>query len=229
MQVLKLFPGVAYALRRLSGRILHTADIQIPSETAGSDYGAHTLPRDLLKSDSVVYSFGIGNDASFDLDIIERYGCNVHGFDPTPTCKKWVEKQAFPSQFIFHPIGLGEIDSLIGFQSPEKEGNVSFFRAKNNSIELTLPVKRLSTIMAELGDTQIDVLKLDIEGFEYQVLPDILLSRIYPKVLAVEFHHRMYGYEDASTISAVNSLRDAGFKLFFVAKTGREYSFIYSP
>jgi hypothetical protein len=80
-----------------------------------------------------------------------------------------------------------------------------------------------------LGHAKIDVLKLDIEGFEYEVLPDVLHSGIHPKVLAVEFHHRMYGYEDASTIAAVNTLRDAGFKLFFVAKTGREYSFIYNP
>jgi FkbM family methyltransferase len=229
MQILRLFPGVAHALRRATGRILHKAEMEIATETVGSDYGAHTLPHDSLNSKSIVYSFGIGTDVTFDLGVIERYGCKVNGFDPTPSCRAWVAQQSFPAQFVFHPFGLGEVDSLIGFQSPGQAGHVSFSRARNGAMELALPVKRLSTIMSELGDTEIDVLKLDIEGFEYAVLPDMLQSAIYPKILAVEFHHKMYGYEDAATLSAVDSLRDAGFKLFFVSNTGREYSFIYNP
>lgn len=229
MQVLKLFPRAAHALRRATGRILHKAEIEVATETIGSDYGAHTLASDVLNARSIVYSFGIGNDVTFDLGVIDRYGCDVHGFDPTPKCTEWVAQQALPAQFMFHPFGLGEVDSLIGFQSPDQAGHVSFSRAKNGSAEVALPVKRLATVMAELGHARIDVLKLDIEGFEYAVLPDMIQSGIYPKILAVEFHHKMYGYEDATTNIAVKSLRDAGYRLFFVSNTGREYSFIHNP
>jgi len=33
---------------------------------------------------AVVYSLGIGEDISFDLALIEKYGARVHAFDPTP-------------------------------------------------------------------------------------------------------------------------------------------------
>lgn len=228
MQLLKSLPGLAHALRRVTGRILHKAEIDIESETIGSDYGAHTLPLGFLDTRSAVYSFGIGNDVTFDLGVIKRYGCQVHGFDPTPRCREWVLLQALPEQFVFHSFGLSEVDSLIGFQSPDREEHVSFSRAKNSSMDLALPVKRLSTVMNELGHAHIDVLKLDIEGFEYAALTDMIQSRIYPKVLAVEFHHQMYGYADDATNVAVQALRAAGFKLFFVSNTGREYSFIHN-
>ena len=229
MQLLKSLPKLAHAIRHVTGRILHKAEIDIKYETIGSEYGAHTLPLGFLEAKSIVYSFGIGNDVTFDLGVIKRYGCQVHGFDPTPRCKEWLLLQALPQGFVFHPFGLGEVDSLIGFQSPDRDGHVSFSRAKNNSIDLALPVKRLLTIMKELGHNHIDVLKLDIEGFEYAALTDIIQSRMFPKVLAVEFHHKMYGYADDATNVAVQSLRAAGFKLFFVSNTGREYSFIYNP
>ncbi len=37
-----------------------------------------------IDQDSVVYSFGVGEDVSFDLDLISRCGCTIHAFDPTP-------------------------------------------------------------------------------------------------------------------------------------------------
>ena len=55
----------------------------VAAETIGSAYGSHTVVRDGLDARSVVYSFGVGEDVSFDLGLIERYGCMVHTFDPT--------------------------------------------------------------------------------------------------------------------------------------------------
>jgi Methyltransferase FkbM domain len=49
-----------------------------------------------------------------------------------------------------------------------------------------LPVKRLATIMKELGHTRLDVLKMDIEGDEYDVLRDI--ADIPIRQILVEMH-----------------------------------------
>ena len=45
-----------------------------------------------LNSKSVVYSIGIGTDASFDLELINTFNCEIYGFDPTPKSIRWVKK-----------------------------------------------------------------------------------------------------------------------------------------
>ena len=67
--------------------------------TLGTEYGAHTVCRDGLSANSVVYSFGVGEDASFDLELIGRFGCTIHAFDPTPRSIAWVAGQCRPRPF----------------------------------------------------------------------------------------------------------------------------------
>lgn len=43
--------------------------------------------------------------------------------------------------------------------------------------------------MAEFGDRQVHLLKLDIEGSEYEVVPTLDLPTMGVRVLCVEFHH----------------------------------------
>ena len=51
----------------------------------GTSYGGYVLPSPLqLKSDAVIYSFGAGEDLSFDVEVAKATGANVHIFDFTP-------------------------------------------------------------------------------------------------------------------------------------------------
>jgi hypothetical protein len=47
--------------------------------------------------------------------------------------------------------------------------------------------KRMADLMVELGHDHIDILKLDIEGSWYEVLQDILASKLSISVICVEF------------------------------------------
>jgi hypothetical protein len=67
---------------------------------------------------------------------------------------------------------------------------------------------------------------MDIEGFEYSVLDDILSTEIRPRQLLVEFHHTMYGINATETKRAVTKLEADGYKLFFVSSVGLEYGFV---
>jgi hypothetical protein len=49
----------------------------------GTEYGGYFWTRP-LETSSVVYSFGIGEDFSFEIGLAARYGVTVHMFDPTP-------------------------------------------------------------------------------------------------------------------------------------------------
>ena len=205
-----------------------TLSLNIPKEQHGSEYGGWTIEKDSLNTKSIVYAFGVGDDITFDLSIIKKYDCPVLAFDPTPRVHDWLSAQSLPSKFVFFPFGIAQENSVVKFFLPEEERYISHSSqaAKADAHFLELPVKRLASIMQQQGHYTIDVLKLDIEGFEYKVIDDILASQIPIRQFLVEFHHGMYGFTKEETEQAIAKLTDAGYQLFFASDVGREFSFI---
>ena len=80
--------------------------------------------------------------------------------------------------------------------------------------------------MNELGHDQIDILKMDIEGAEYEVVEDIRKSEIRPRQILIEFHHRFPGVGIAKTREAIKRIKSMGYYLFSVSPNNKEYGFI---
>jgi FkbM family methyltransferase len=183
----------------------------------------------VLNGQSIVYSFGIGNDITFDLGLIRRFGLIVHAFDPTPKCVDWLSRQVLPSEFHFDPIGVADYDGTGHFVLRSRpdwdnyELNVSGDGAFDSA---TLRVERLATITKRLGHRRVDLLKLDIEGAEYAVLDDILRSDLDVRQLLVEFHYDPWSALDLQRAQlTVNRLLEAGFVMFARSPLGYEMSF----
>ena len=87
-------------------------------------------------------------------------------------------------------------------------------------------MKKLETIMKELGHNMIAILKMDIEGAEYQVIEDMAASTIRPVQVLVEFHHRFRSVGLKKTKDAVERLRKMGYGLFSVSSSGKEFCFM---
>ncbi len=210
-------------------RIIGSVQHSCPTERHGSDYGGWTVNPTLLSKNSVVYSVGVGEDASFDVAMIRRFGVTVHAMDPTPKSIAWARKQGFPSEFVLHEYGLAASDGELTFYPPENPEHVSHTildRPQTASGAIRVPVKRLATIMRELGHTRIDLLKMDIEGAEYEVIDDLAKTGYPISQLLIEFHHRFPQVGDAKTEAAIRTLNGAGYKIFSIAPNGEEYSFI---
>jgi FkbM family methyltransferase len=160
---------------------------------------------------------------SFDQGVIARFGAHVHAFDPTPHSVAWVSQQALPAELHFHQVGIAAVDGEIEFYAPEKSGEVSFSNAPSSNqrrAPIRAKVMRLQSIMQLLQHSQIDVLKMDIEGFEYQVIDDIFASEVRPQHLLIEFHHGLYRCTEEETRNAVTAIRSAGYRLFYVSYVG---------
>lgn len=207
------------------GKVNHTC----PTIRLGNDYGGWAVNPELLTKDSVVYSFGIGEDISFDLALIERVGCTVHAFDPTPRSIAWVRAQKLPPQFVLHEYGLGATDGTVTFFPPKNPKHISHTvieGAQATDGAITVPVKRLATIMRELGHDRVDLLKMDIEGAEYGVVEDLVNSRAPIHQLLIEYHHRFAQVGPAKTQASLDLLDRAEFKLFCISESLEEYSFV---
>jgi hypothetical protein len=64
--------------------------------------------------------------------------------------------------------------------------------------------------MAELGDERIDLLKLDVEGAEYELIPTLDLRAMGVRTFATQFHHTGTVREARALITA---LRARGYRL----------------
>lgn len=235
-------------------RLLRRAGIRVravrPLFAAGARSGVWVVDPTALGADSVVWSVGVGDNVAWDLAMIERFGCAIDAFDPTPRACAWLGQQRLPAGFRHHALGVAAFDGEQTFAAPAKDKDVNFRplpdlprtdrRADGDAADggapgcagdadgvlgLRAPVRRLATLQRELGHERVDVLKLDIEGGEYDVLDDLLAHGPRPAQLLVEFHHGERGIPFAATARAIAELAAAGYLPFWISERGLEFSF----
>ncbi len=200
-------------------------------EKHGSDCAWWVDPS-VLNSEAIVYSFGLGEDISFELSIISKFNIDVWAYDPTPRSIAWVRRQNIPKELRVNPVGIANYDGSATFYEPANIKNVSHSiinteDAARKSIEVS--VRRLSSFMKENGHSKIDILKMDVEGAEYDVIEDLLSSGIRPYQLLVEFHHRFPAIGIMLTKKAISALHGAGYVITYVSPNGEEFSFVWRP
>jgi FkbM family methyltransferase len=206
-------------------------NIQLNKEWAGSSYGGFFILPNLLDKNSVIYSFGIGEDMSFDEELLEKFNCNIFAFDPTPKCIKWIsEKNFIHSKFNFYPFGIDNVSGIVEFLLPKNDSFVSGSAILNSNVDsnkkILVKMKNLSDITLDLNHKKIDVLKMDIEGSEYKLIENILMSNIEIKQILIEIHERFFDNGISLTKNLLNILDKNGYKLFGVSPSMEELSFV---
>ncbi len=215
-------------------RILAGSDVYISKQLdcevvyLGKTGASWPICPEALPANPLVYSFGVGEDISFDLELIRLFNATVHAFDPTPRAIAWISGQQRPANFHFHPCGLADHDGISRFRLPVNPAHVSHSIVAEDSAapSCELPVKRIQTFISELEHPRIDLLKVDIEGAEYAVIDDLIASGIVVKQLLVEFHHRWKEISVSKTKHAIRKLNAAGYRIFATSPTGEEYGLL---
>lgn len=207
-------------------------EVSCPAEEFGADGGLWHLNPEPLNANSIVYSFGVGDDATFDTALIDRFGLEVHAFDPTPASIEWVRAQSLPEQYIFHDFGIADHDGTMEFWPPRRESSAHYtpvprYLNQNNATRVLGTVQRLRTTMKQLGHDHIDLMKIDIEGGEYDVIADIVADELPIRQLLIEFHHNYRTIPIQRTIDALQSLHAAGFRIFHISERTYEISMMH--
>lgn len=205
--------------------------INCEHEWYGSSYGGFFINPTLLNSKSIVYSFGIGKDITFDKTIMKKHGCKIYAFDPTPKSIDYIRENNPSDLFAFHDYGITNLESgLQNFYLPTNPKGVSGSLVQSECVNpndiISVKMKSFKDITKELGHTHIDLLKMDIEGSEYDVLIDIINSNVTIKQLIVEFHDRLFDLENYRSKEIVNKLKDNGYEIFANSISYEEISFI---
>ncbi|MCW3069519.1 MAG: methyltransferase FkbM family [Solirubrobacterales bacterium] len=158
----------------------------------GSSYGGWTLPGNLIQPSWICYMVGAGGDVTVDLDLIKRYGVTVRSFDAVADyVTRAIEDGVGEPRFSAHHAAIATADGPIRMQvthDPNSQ-SVSAAHLYDSHSFIELPGRTLQSLMAELGDERIDLLKVDVEGSEYGLLPTLDLPALGVKVFAVQLHH----------------------------------------
>jgi FkbM family methyltransferase len=177
-----------------------------------------TIQSGSIFENSVVYSAGVGGDVSFEKELIRQFGCPVFILDPSPTGAATMDRpENRNAKLHFEPIGLADSDGMFSFKAPEKDKEGSFrMTTSSESANHSFRCESLATLMRKRGHETIDLLKIDIEGFEYGVLRQICAQKLPVKQICVEFHHSLIpGVKRKQTIRAIIRLLRSGYRLIY--------------
>jgi FkbM family methyltransferase len=178
-----------------------------------------------LNPQSIVYSAGVGSDITFEHDLVRQFGCQVILIDPSPTGVQTMSRpeNQIPN-FHFFPVALAGTCGKLKMAAP-KPGEDAWRPSNDQTAAMEVSCENLETLMNRNRHTQIDLLKLDIEGSEYEVIEDLLKSRTRVHQICVEYHHEILpGIRRSQTISSIFKLLHHRYRL--VDRTGFNHTFI---
>ncbi len=198
----------------------------------GNSYGGFFIIPELLSEKSILYSIGIGKDISFDLKCLKKHALNIFAFDPTPKSINFIKEQKLPLNFKFYEYGItANLSGVERFFMPENPNAVSGSLISHSETNATnfIEVNMLTfDDMAKLNKhNHIDVLKMDIEGAEYDVLDSILQSEVTIDQILVEFHDRLFDLKEYKSKNIVLKMIDFGYEIYGVSKSFEEISFVH--
>lgn len=230
--LLNLYRQARIATKRTVGIEPRVAvDVDVPLEFHGNDYCGWKIPRDSLGAGAVVVDVGLGEDISFSQSLIERYECTVHGFDPTPRAIDWIERLA-PRNFRLHKYGVSAASRNATFYLPNNEHHVSgslHHAGHLGTRSIDVDLVGIQEVFDIIGAPRIDLLKIDIEGAEYELIGSEAFRHCAPRIgmLCVEFHHRWREFGAERTLQAVAELKQAGFSCAWRSPyTNEEFLFL---
>lgn len=202
----------------------------------GTRYGGWWIDSRALTPTPFLIDCGLGRDISFPTAFLARFRGRVIGIDPSPTSVEYCRAHRPDDMEVWSNAFWTRAGETLTFHLPRAEaqlplgadgisGSLDGTHAYAGGGVLQVATTALDDVLTRTGRAECDVLKLDIEGAEYEVLSDLCARGALTRVrqLLVEFHHGATHHTVADTEVTVARVQQAGFTLMHVE--GRNYIF----
>tara|TARA_B100001750_G_C15427465_1_gene556315 strand:- start:140 stop:994 length:855 start_codon:yes stop_codon:yes gene_type:complete len=185
--------------------------------------GNYLIDGSNLNKNSIIYSFGIGQDISFDCSIIENFECNVFAYDPTPNSIEFIKNITLPKQIYFYPIGVWSEDGEVDFYFLEDKeskkiahGSITNTWDVDSSQKIPIKVNKIKTMMNKNNHSEINLIKMDIEGSAPRAIKSMFKDGIYPDQIIVELEFpKLFTFKFLKEVSSLlATILDNSYKIY---------------
>lgn len=176
-----------------------------------------------LPGDGVVIDVGCSYEAEFSRHMIERHGFMAYGVDPTRKHRAALQRleQLYKGRFIHIPLAISVNNGVLTFNESKENESGSILEdhvnVRNDDI-VTYDVDSvdINSLLGRLNLDRVSMLKLDLEGAEYDLLRNLGVEDLSPfDQIFVEFHHHaIEKYSKSDTAEIVSNLSGKGFNSY---------------
>ena len=178
--------------------------------------------RESLDESSVIIDVGCADDADFSIHMIDKYGLKAFGVDPTQKHRPSLAalEERFAGRFKHLPLAVSATNGNITFHESAENQSGSILNdhtnVMNDSVHsYTVESVTLHSLIQRIQKPDVDLLKLDLEGAEYELLSAITEEDVKPfRQIYIEFHHHCTNHSEEETRALVSSICAMGFDVF---------------
>jgi FkbM family methyltransferase len=174
-------------------------------------------------NNSVFIDVGCGYKAELSQYLIDKYHLTAYAVDPTEkhaqALKELVDR--FSPHFIHLPYAITSTNKEMDFFETLDHESGSILGDHCNIVKdrirkYKVQGKNISSLIKELGLVKVDLLKLDLEGAEYELIDCLTVEDLTPvNQLFIEFHHHAFKrIHRKNTRKAVSAIKSLGFNAF---------------
>jgi FkbM family methyltransferase len=188
-----------------------------------------------------ILSVGVGKELSFDLDVITAFTAaqrevRVHLVEPDPRSVEWVQRQRLTKRLVLHEAALADADGPLPFYQLARRTGSSLSnelsKTRDEDVRISVAGKTIATLRREIGLGAAALAKVDVEGYEHALLPQLTPATLNTTHLLLDLHTGTTDVLPDVYTSATGALRTllstGGWRLLVVdERHARKYTMVH--